>query len=163
MTQTIALAAILFHAAIFGFFYAWICSTIWGLDTLPPDAAIRAMNAMNESVRNAVFAPAFFGTPLVSGLAALLCWQSGAGQAALCLALAAALYLFGAAALTLAVNVPMNEALGALTPAQIAQDADALWSQYSARWQLWNTARTVTSGAALVLAVIGYGQLRAAA
>ena len=45
-------------AAIFGFFYAWVCSTMWGLDQTDPVVAITAMQAMNASVRNAVFAPA---------------------------------------------------------------------------------------------------------
>ena len=35
------------------------------------------MQAMNDSVRNAVFAPAFFGTPLVCALAAFAAFQAG--------------------------------------------------------------------------------------
>lgn len=66
--------SLLMCAAIFGFFYAWVCSTMWGLDTADPRIAIAAMQAMNGSVRNAVFAPAFFGTPLVLAITTWLLW-----------------------------------------------------------------------------------------
>lgn len=61
LTPLIFLSLLLF-GAIFGFFYAWICSTMWGLDTLDANSAIAAMNI---SVRNGVFMPAFLGTPAV--------------------------------------------------------------------------------------------------
>ncbi len=66
----LALVSLIFTGAIFGFFYAWVCSTMWGLDAADPRVAIAAMQAMNASVRNAVFAPAFFGTPVVLAAAA---------------------------------------------------------------------------------------------
>lgn len=65
-------AGLLSAAAIFGFFYAWVCSTMWGLDQVSSRVAIEAMQAMNASVRNAVFAPAFFGTGPILPLTALL-------------------------------------------------------------------------------------------
>ena len=72
-----ALGGLVLSAAIFGFFYAWVCSTMWGLDAAPPLVAVQAMQAMNASVRNAVFAPAFFGTPAVLLLAAGGAYLSG--------------------------------------------------------------------------------------
>ncbi|MEP5029486.1 MAG: hypothetical protein ABJR02_02340, partial [Marinomonas sp.] len=75
MTQTIKgliMLSLTLNAAIFGFFYAWVCSTMWGLDAADPRVAISAMQAMNASVRNAVFAPAFFGTPLALAVTAVL-------------------------------------------------------------------------------------------
>ena len=38
--------ALLLAGAIFGFFYAWVCSTMWGLDSAHPVAAITAMQAV---------------------------------------------------------------------------------------------------------------------
>ena len=63
LTFAVILLSLTLSAAIFGFFYAWVCSTMWGLDAADPRVAIGAMQAMNASVRNAVFAPIFFGTP----------------------------------------------------------------------------------------------------
>ncbi|MEH0071633.1 hypothetical protein V6L77_17080 [Pannonibacter sp. Pt2-lr] len=64
--------SLILSGAIFGFFYAWVCSTMWGLDAADPRVAIAAMQAMNGSVRNSVFAPAFFATPVVLALTGLL-------------------------------------------------------------------------------------------
>ena len=73
----VAFAGLLLAGGIFGFFYAWICSTMWGLDAADPRVAIAAMQAMNASVRNAVFAPAFFGTGPVLLLAGVLAARAG--------------------------------------------------------------------------------------
>ncbi len=50
----LAITSITLSGAIFGFFYAWVCSTMWGLDQADPRVAIASMQAMNASVRNAV-------------------------------------------------------------------------------------------------------------
>ena len=65
MLVSLSIVSVVFCGAIFGFFYAWVCSTMWGLDQADPRVAIAAMQAMNASVRNAVFFPAFFLTPVV--------------------------------------------------------------------------------------------------
>ena len=137
--------------AIFGFFYAWVCSTMWGLDAAPPQVAVQAMQAMNASVRNAVFAPAFFGTPLILLATSALALTGGAGRAGLLFALAAAVYLLGAFLPTILVNVPMNTALAQAGLPDDVQTARALWQGYSPRWQWWNQARTLASGVSLLL------------
>lgn len=144
------LAALLFIGAIFGFFYAWVVSTLWGLDEMDPRGAIAAMQAMNASVRNAAFFPAFFLTPLVLALAAGMAWRVKAGRAAVFFALAGAIYLCFGIGVTGIVNVPMNEALAATpVPADRATAAE-IWSAYSVRWQGWNLFRTIASGVALL-------------
>ena len=152
------LVALVFSGAIFGFFYAWVCSTMWGLDQLSAQTAIEAMNAMNRSVRNAVFAPAFFGTPVVIGLVAIWGWRMKQQQVAFVLGAAAVLYIAGAFVPTAIVNVPMNLALMETDLTQ-AGELDQIWGDYSARWQVWNIARTIVSGVVLVL--VGYALLLA--
>lgn len=147
--------AVLLSAAIFGFFYAWVCSTMWGLDAADPRVAIPAMQAMNASVRNVVFAPAFFGTPLVLVLAAGLALARRLPRAALLFGVAALVYAGGALAPTLLVNVPMNEALARVAVPADLGEASRIWSDYSGSWQAWNQARTVAAGGALLLAVAG--------
>lgn len=147
----VAFAGLVLSGAIFGFFYAWVCSTMWGLDEADPRVAIAAMQAMNASVRNAVFAPAFFGTGPVLLLAAALALRSGIRPAAGLFALAGVIYMLGGMGLTMAVNVPMNEALGALTVPDSVEAAAQIWAEYSPRWQVFNTIRTVVSGVTLVL------------
>lgn len=151
----VAYAALLATGAIFGFFYAWVCSTMWGLDAADPRVAIPAMQAMNASVRNAVFFPAFFLTPVLLGLAAVLMGRTGRGTSARLLGAAGGLYLVGGLVLTSLVNVPMNEALAAVPVPALEADARAVWAGYSGRWQVWNTVRTVVCGVALLLAGAG--------
>ncbi|WP_312895093.1 MULTISPECIES: hypothetical protein [Rhizobium] len=31
----LSVTSVVFSGAIFGFFYAWVCSTMWGLDRAP--------------------------------------------------------------------------------------------------------------------------------
>lgn len=151
---------VLFAGAIFGFFYAWVCSAMPGLDAADPRVAIAAMQAVNEKVRNAVFFPAFFLTPIALLLPAFLAARHGARQSSVCFTLAAIVYFLGGLVLTLRVNVPMNEALGLLPVPESVDEARTLWNEYSTRWQVWNLARTVFSGLALMLAALGLSRLR---
>jgi len=153
------LGALIFSAAIFGFFYAWVCSTLWGLDTLSAATAIEAMNAMNRSVRNAVFAPAFFGTPVM--LAALAGWAYVMQKRAVSALLMAAsvLYIVGAFLPTALVNVPMNAALMETDMAQTPEALTNIWQAYSDRWQVWNLIRALVSGGVVLcvgLALMAY-------
>lgn len=150
-----AFASLLLAGAIFGFFYAWVCSTMWGLDAIDPRVAIEAMQGMNASVRNAVFAPAFFGTPFVMMLTAALARGLGHRRAGLCFAAGGLLYLVGGMILTMSVNVPMNEALGAVAVPEDRAAAAAIWEAYSPRWQVFNILRTLVSGVTLALAGLG--------
>jgi uncharacterized membrane protein len=156
-----AYVSIVFSGAIFGFFYAWVCSTMWGLDSADPRVAIEAMQEMNDSVQNAVFFPTFFLTPVVLGATAWVARRHDRGRAARFFAAAAVAYLVGALIVTMAINVPMNDDLAnEAIPTSTAQ-AQRVWDDYSGPWQAWNTVRTAFSGVSLVLAAIGLAALRA--
>ena len=150
-----AALSLLLGALIFGFFYAWICSTMWGLDAIDPNVAIAAMQGMNASVRNAVFAPAFFATPFLMLATAVLARRQGLRAAAGAFALAGLVYFCGGLLLTMSVNVPMNEALAEVAVPLPEAQARAVWADYSPRWQLFNILRTGASGVAVALAALG--------
>ena len=154
-----ALISLLLSGAIFGFFYAWVCSTMWGLDSTDPRVAIKAMQAMNASVRNAIFAPAFFGTSVALLVTAGLAYWNGLPRIALTFASAGIIYLGGGQVLTMAINVPMNEALAATTVPDTVDAAGRVWVDYSTRWQFWNQVRTGVSGLVLLLTGIGLIQV----
>lgn len=158
-TRIAAIVSLVLAAAIFGFFYAWICSTMWGLDLTDPRVAIEAMQAMNTSVRNPVFFVSFFLTPVAWGVAALLGWQAGLRRAAILFAVAGAIYLTTGLILTTVVNVPMNEALGRIDVPADLEAARQVWAAYSPTWQGWNIARTVTSGISFVVGLFGFGEV----
>ncbi|MBF9034862.1 DUF1772 domain-containing protein [Rhodobacterales bacterium HKCCE2091] len=151
MTRAVALVALLLTAAIFGFFYAWACSAMWGLDAADPRVAIAAMQAMNGAVRNAVFFPAFFLTPVALFAAAAL----ARGSAGVAFGIGGAVYLGLGLVLTMAVNVPMNEALAAVAVPEDAGAAAEAWAAFSPRWQVFNWIRTGASGIAVLAAGIG--------
>jgi len=161
--STYALAAailgILFAGAIFGFFYSWTSSVMFGFDAADPRVAIAAMQAVNEEIRNAVFFPAFFLTPIALATAGALFLREGLRQAGLLFIGSAVVYLLGGLILTMAVNVPMNEDLATVAIPDSIEAARLIWHDYSGPWQLWNTVRTVFSGLALLLAALGLGSL----
>lgn len=155
LLRPMTVLSLLFSGAIFGFFYAWVCSTMWGLDAADPNVAIEAMQAMNASVRNAAFAPAFFGTPLVLALTAFVAWRSGEGRAALLFGAGGLTYLLGGVVVTILVNAPLNDDLALVeTPLDPAR-AREVWQDYSAPWQDWNAVRAVVSCFAFLLAGLG--------
>lgn len=151
----LVLTSVLSSAAIFGFFYAWVCSTMWGLDRADPRTAIAAMQAMNASVRNAVFAPAFFATPALLALTAGVLWAQRHRISAALFGLGGAIYLGFGLSLTIAIHIPMNEALAATVVPDDIETARRIWAEYSRPWQVWNQVRTVASGAALLAALGG--------
>lgn len=160
LARPLCLLCLLLSGATFGFFYAWVCSTMWGLDAADPRVAIGAMQAMNASVRNAVFAPAFFGTPvamLITSAVLLAAYQRAAG---IWMGIGGAISLLLGVVLTAMVHIPMNEALAMVDVPQDISAAQAIWNGYSPDWQLWNQIRTVTTGLALLCAGIAIMRLR---
>lgn len=147
--------SLLLSGAIFGFFYAWICSTMWGLDVLNPNDAIAAMNVMNNSVSNFVFAPAFFGTPVVLILTGVLAFLVDYKRSGILIGAAGLLYLFGALILTVNINVPLNRELYEIQAPLPLAEAQAIWDSYSSTWEFWNTARTIVAGFSLFLVALG--------
>ena len=100
--------------AIFGFFDAWTCSTLWGLDKIDTDAAITTMQAMNATVCNAGFVLAFSDASVV--LLPALCWRMAAATDELrCFFSMVGLFGgVGGLALKMVINVQMNQALAVI-------------------------------------------------
>jgi uncharacterized membrane protein len=64
-----------------------------------------------------------------------------------------ALYLVGSLLVTVVFNVPKNDALASIVPAD--PDSADLWAGYLASWTTWNHVRTVASLASLSSLIIG--------
>jgi len=144
-------ASLLLSGAIFGFFYAWFCSVMWGLDVAEPSIAITAMQSMNSVVRNAAFAPSFFGTPVVLLATALVSFKAGMGKSGFAFLMAALVYAGGAFLPTVLINVPLNEKLAIVNLDDITGSVEAVWKRYSGPWQFWNSVRTIASATCLLL------------
>src|SRR3712207_4556986 len=140
---------------ISGFFYAYACSVTLGLELLPDEQYVEAMQAINATVRNGVFAFSFFGAVLSLLLAVAAHAPRPRSRTFLLIALACVLYIGGGFMLTFLVSVPMNEELarvsvGKLGPAALAQ----IREEYEGPWNFYNGVRTVFSSLAF-LALIG--------
>jgi uncharacterized membrane protein len=98
------------------------------LGRLPSDHGIAAMNAINVTVINPLYFLAFFGTAalcLAASAGTALPWTASSGTLVL---LASVIDLAGCIGVTMLRNVPLNNALAAVTLG--TPEATALWTRY---------------------------------
>jgi uncharacterized membrane protein len=76
-------------------------------------------------------------------ISSLLRWHE---PGAVYLFVGSALYLVGSLLVTIVFNVPMNESLASVAPAD--PDGASLWAGYVASWTAWNHIRTAAALAA---------------
>lgn len=158
-----AAAALVLTGAMAGLFYAYSISGMRGLDRIPADQAVSAMQSINRAILNPAFFVAFFGAPVASSAAGVLLLVAGPRPAAVLCFVAAAVYILGTLVPTRVVNVPLNQMLEAAgTPVDLTE-AVGLWAAFSPRWTWWNTLRAVFSFVSLLLvgvAVLVWGWQR---
>jgi uncharacterized membrane protein len=158
MTQglvvALAVAAALGSGAVAGFFFAFSVCVMRALERLPRDQGIAAMQSINVVVLNPWFFTAFFGTAVVCMILAVFALFTWSASGALYLLAGSLLYLAGSIFVTLAFNVPLNDALAAVNPH--SAEGAALWARYLANWTAWNHVRTAASfgAAALFIAAV---------
>ena len=93
-------------------------------------------------VINPWFMGAFFGTALrvlAAGGRGVDAGRAGAAW----VVLAAVVYLVGSIGVTMAFNVPRNNALAKVDPS--SADGARLWADYLVTWTRWNHVRTIAS------------------
>lgn len=146
-------------ALVGGVFFGFSNFVMAGLGRLAPEQGASAMNSINVTVINPAFMTALFGTGLLCLIAAAMALGSlGTLDGKLILA-AALVYVVGCDGVTMALNVPLNNALAA-TPVGTPEGA-AIWTRYLKDWTFWNSVRTAASFAAAILFVAA-GVCRAA-
>lgn len=150
----LTVAAAVGSGLVAGFFFAFSAVTMQSLGRVPAEQGIAVMQTINVIVLNAWFFSAFFGTAVISLILAvysLLYWQA---PVTIYLLLGAGLYLAGGIFVTIAFNVPLNNALAAVEPD--SADAAHLWSRYLSVWTAWNHVRTLAplvSAVAFIMAL----------
>jgi len=136
-----------------GAFFAFSTFVMPALARLAPVQGIAAMQSINVTVLRPPFMLAMFGTAalcIALALRGLLRWSMpGSGW----FLVASVVYLAGTIIVTMAFNVPRNDALSALPTEGAA--AAAFWPRFLAEWTPWNHVRTVTSLAASALLMVG--------
>lgn len=149
---TLTLSSALGCGLMAGFFFAFSACVMNALAQLPTAQGIAAMQSINVAVLNRWFFAVFFGTAVACVLlagSALVMWRE---PGAFYLLAGSLLYLVGTLLITIAFNVPLNEALAAVEPGS-AEGAD-LWTRYVVTWTAWNHVRTVAAFIAAALLII---------
>lgn len=152
---TLKLFSILGCGLIAGVFFAFSTFVMKALAQQPPAHGIAAMQAINITAIDPLFMGAIFGTAAVCLFLivfSLLKWHQ---PGAVYLLVGGLLYLVGSVLVTIAFNVPLNDALAIAKP-DSPEGAD-LWAKYLTNWTLWNHVRTVASLAAAALLAIALG------
>jgi len=148
----LTLGAALGAALVGGVFFAFSSFVMGVLARLPAPQGIAAMRSVNVVVLTPWFMTPFFGTALACvalGVFALIGW----GDAGMALRLSGAVvYLVGTIVVTVAANVPRNDALAAVDPT--GDDGAAAWARYVPGWTAWNTVRTIASLLAALLMIL---------
>ena len=141
--------AILGCGLVAGVFFAFSTFVMSALARLQPAQGIAAMQAINITAINPLFMLVLFGTAMLClflVVSSLLKWhQPGAPY----LLMGSLLYLIGTVLVTIAANVPLNDALAIVQPN--SAEGATLWSRYLTHWTMWNHVRTVTALAAAAL------------
>ncbi len=142
---------------IAGVFFAFSTFVMNGLAQQPPAQGIATMQSINITVINPWFMIIFLGTGatcILLAVSSLLKWhQPGASY----LLLGSLLYLVGTVLVTIAFNVPLNDALAIVKPD--STDGENLWARYLTNWTFWNHIRTIAALAAATLLTMAYKQL----
>lgn len=131
-----------------GVFFAFSTFVMRALARLSAAQGIAAMQSINVAAITPLFMAALFGTGgvcVLLAISALSMWQT---PRAAYLLVGSLLYLAGTILVTIACNVPRNDALAVVDPA--SADGARLWADYLANWTAWNHVRTVAALAASV-------------
>jgi uncharacterized membrane protein len=108
-----------------------------------------AMNAINRVILKSGFMPLFLGTTLASAVLAVIGLLRLHAPGSWPLIAGGLLYVAGMFGVTMLCNVPLNNALQAVTTE--SRTGMAIWNDYLRRWTLWNHLRTASCLAAAAL------------
>jgi uncharacterized membrane protein len=146
------LGAVLGCAMMSGLYFVFSNTIMPALAKLEPSQGILAMQTVNRTILNPLFLLLFVGSAAVCAVLVIFALGKLPASNAILLILGAVIYLAGSPILTAMVNVPLNDALAALTP-NATGSADG-WASYLQNWTTWNHVRTVTSLVAALFLLI---------
>jgi uncharacterized membrane protein len=130
-----------------GTFFAFSVGTMPGLAKTDDHSFVVAMQAINDKIQNPAFFAAFFGTFFLSIAAVILQYRLRRRGAVAWALGGLALYFIGLA-VTIGVNIPLNDALAAVDPAHA--DLAAARQSFEGPWDAANNVRTLVCTAAVI-------------
>ncbi len=152
LSNILIFIAIIGTGLIAGTFFIFSAAVMAALGRITIEG-MRAMQSINLVILNPIFLGVFMGSALISlVLVGLSVWKWQTLQAYYILA-GAAFYVIGSFIVTIALNVPLNNALLAADATTTA--GQEVWKNYLTNWTFWNhirTAASILSTAAFALA-----------
>lgn len=149
----VLILAALFCGLMAGFFFAFSFLVMRALEVQPGVAGMPVMQTINVVVFNPVFGIAFSAASAFCVFAmniALVHRREPAANYALA---GGVLYLVGTLYVTVFGNVPLNDALAAVSATSSA--APEMWARYLREWVPWNHLRTAAAFLAAGLLTVG--------
>lgn len=145
---------LLAYAIVGGVFLAFSDFIMRSLAHTSGVGGVEAMQVINREVFRWIFMALFLGLAPFSVMVVLYSWINLTGSVATMMTLAGLIYLIGCFGVTIAFNVPMNEALAGMDVSQGA--TKAYWTQtYLPRWTFWNTVRATACAVSAALLLFG--------
>ena len=157
----VLVAATLTTGLMAGVFGVFAHAIMPGLRATDDRTFVGAFQSIDRAIINPWFLPTFMGALVLTGLAALLHLLGDHGIAVPLVVAALVLYL-AVFVITLAVHVPLNDAIKAAGDPDRIADLAAVRDRFDeARWAGWNIIRAVASTTALgclTWALVLYGR-----
>ena len=148
LSSAVLAAAVLTMGLMAGVFGLYSHTVMPGLRHTDDRTFVGAFQSMDRAIINPWFMAAFLGALVLTGLAAVLHLSGDKRNVLPWIGAAFILYLI-AMVITVAVNVPLNDAIKAAgDPARIGDLAAVRQRFDEGRWSAWNLVRTLTSTAA---------------
>jgi uncharacterized membrane protein len=146
MQNLLILISALGSGLIAGAFFAFSSFVMGALGKLPASQGIAAMQSISVVVINPLFLGVLFGTAVLALFLGFGAIQHLGDPRAIWVVAGAGLYVIGTILVTMAFNVPLNNALAAVDPA--SGEGAAVWADYLRTWTNWNHVRTLAALAA---------------
>ena len=126
-----------------GIFFAFSTFVMQALGKQPSASGIATMQSINITVINPWFMAAFFGPGVACLILIFFALQQWEQPGALYWLVGSLLYLMGTLGVTIAGNIPLNDALAVVIPN--SAEGATLWIRYLTDWTFWNHVRTAAA------------------
>jgi uncharacterized membrane protein len=156
----VLMAAVLATALQAGLYYAFACAVLPGLERGDDRTFVAAMQQVNVAIINPWFLATFLGAPVLAALATVLS-LGGSDRALLGWAALGAVFAVATFVITVALNVPLNDALAAAGDPNQATDLAAVRAAFAPAWERWNSVRALSATVAvgcLARALVEHGR-----
>ena len=149
----LVVAAITGAGMVTGLLFAFSNFIMRALAKLQPEHGMFAMQQINEKIINPLFLLFFLGTPLLCAIIAIYNLLHLHYVHNVLLLVGCMGYIIGPFGITVLYNVPLNNKLAEVQPAEGVN----VWDEYQVKWQRWNHIRTYIGLVSIIFLCLGLG------